>query len=245
MIRNRLTYANVMSTLAFVLAFGGGTAYATHLVVMSDDIVDGQVMNPDLADSAVNGAKVAGSSLTGSDVANGSLTGSDVASSSLTGTQVGADTLTGSDIFESSLDRVPSATTATLVNGVRFRKVRFLVGSNTGTQTIFDSGVGLRLTGQCTSGGDLEVRALTDRNARMISASMDGESETVDNGLDVESFTSNTSWRLVGEDDGDQSGQTTYMSNGGNSVTIDWAADNDTSGTFGFQCAFVGVAAIY
>ena len=41
--RVRLTYANVMSTVALLVAMDGGTAYASHLVVNSSDIVDGEV----------------------------------------------------------------------------------------------------------------------------------------------------------------------------------------------------------
>ncbi len=53
-VHRRISYANVMSTLVFVMAFGGGTAYATHLVVRSDDIGKGEVTA--VAPNAVPGA---------------------------------------------------------------------------------------------------------------------------------------------------------------------------------------------
>jgi hypothetical protein len=37
-VRNRLTYANVMSTLAVALAIGGGTAYAVATIGSADVI---------------------------------------------------------------------------------------------------------------------------------------------------------------------------------------------------------------
>jgi hypothetical protein len=58
-IRRRLTYSNVMSTLAVVILLGSGTAYASHLVVRSSDIVNGQVKKADIANRAVTEAKLA------------------------------------------------------------------------------------------------------------------------------------------------------------------------------------------
>jgi hypothetical protein len=47
-LRERFTYANVVSTLALFLVLGTGTAYATHLIVRSSDVVDGSLMSADL-----------------------------------------------------------------------------------------------------------------------------------------------------------------------------------------------------
>jgi hypothetical protein len=66
----RLTYANVVSTLALVVAVGGGTAYALngHNTVFSDDVVNGQVKTADLGSGAVTTRKVANNSLTARDI---------------------------------------------------------------------------------------------------------------------------------------------------------------------------------
>ena len=76
-IRGNLTYANVVSTLALIVAVGGGAAYAAN-TVFSSDIVDGQVRNPDIGTNAVRTGKILNENLTGDDVANGSLTGADL-----------------------------------------------------------------------------------------------------------------------------------------------------------------------
>jgi hypothetical protein len=79
-IRARLTYANVMATIAVFFALGGGAAYATHLVVRSSDIVNGEVRGVDVANDSTANA------LTGTDVSNadgGSLTGTDIRESTL------------------------------------------------------------------------------------------------------------------------------------------------------------------
>jgi hypothetical protein len=281
----RINYANVMSTVAFVMAIGGGTAYASHLVVRSDDIVngqvktvdlgsgavtspkirDGQVSTLDLAPDAVTGAQVADGSLTGADVASGglsgadiadgsiggldlatsSVSGTDVADSSITGADIASNSITGSDVDESSLGTVASAGRASNVNGETVIPIEFLAGPNTAERTVLSTGRGLTLRAKCDAGGDIEVFARTDRNARLFSWSIDSGADELNNSFALESFTTSTTVDLVNQDDGDQSGQTTYMTSSGNVVIVNWAADNNTSAAFGTQCTFVGTAAMH
>ena len=49
-LRGRLSYANVMSTIAVLFAVGGGAAYAAN-TVFSSDIVNGEVKTQDIADA--------------------------------------------------------------------------------------------------------------------------------------------------------------------------------------------------
>ena len=76
--RRRLTYANVVSTLALVVAVtGGGAAVAAGLAknsVGSPQIKNGQVKAADLAGNAVTSAKVKDNSLTGADISEDTLT---------------------------------------------------------------------------------------------------------------------------------------------------------------------------
>ena len=78
--RDRMTYGNVVSTLAVFLALTTGTAYATHLVVRSSDVVNDTLLSQDLKD---------GFAVKGDDVVD--------------------DTLTGAKIKESTLGQVPRA----------------------------------------------------------------------------------------------------------------------------------------
>ena len=80
--RPRLTYANVVSTLALFLVLGGGFAYAAN-TVFSSDIVDGQVKTADLDGGAVTSEKVADQSLLGRDVFDNTLKGADIDESTL------------------------------------------------------------------------------------------------------------------------------------------------------------------
>jgi hypothetical protein len=57
-VARRLTYANVVATLALIIAVGGGAAYAAN-TVFSADIVDGEVKTADLATGAVRSPQLA------------------------------------------------------------------------------------------------------------------------------------------------------------------------------------------
>ena len=69
-IRSRMTYANVVATIALFVALGGASYAAVTLPKNS-------VGAPQIKKNAVTGAKVRNSSLTGSDVKDGSLTTKD------------------------------------------------------------------------------------------------------------------------------------------------------------------------
>jgi hypothetical protein len=73
-LRRKMTYANVASTVALVLALSGGAAYAAN-TIYSTDIVDGEVKRPDIHNSAVNSGKVSDDSLTGIDILESTLSG--------------------------------------------------------------------------------------------------------------------------------------------------------------------------
>ncbi|HEY5052248.1 MAG TPA: hypothetical protein VII45_02450 [Solirubrobacterales bacterium] len=70
--RTRLTYANVVSTIALFLAVGGATAFAANELgknsVGSRQLKSKSVTTGKIANNAVNGAKVAKHSLTGDDI---------------------------------------------------------------------------------------------------------------------------------------------------------------------------------
>jgi hypothetical protein len=65
---SHLTYANVVATLALLIAVGGGAAYAAN-TISSSDIINGEVRTPDIHTAAVTSTKVANESLTTNDIA--------------------------------------------------------------------------------------------------------------------------------------------------------------------------------
>jgi hypothetical protein len=58
-LRERLTYANVVSTLALFLVLGSGTAYATHLVVNSSDVVNDSLTGDDIKEGTLGTVRTA------------------------------------------------------------------------------------------------------------------------------------------------------------------------------------------
>lgn len=70
--RNRLTYANVMSTIAVFLCLGGATAVAAGTLGKNS------VGPRQLKSKAVTTGKIANNAVNGTKVANGSLTGADI-----------------------------------------------------------------------------------------------------------------------------------------------------------------------
>lgn len=73
--RRRLTYANVMSTIAVFLVVAGGGAYAASKLknnsVSTKKLRDGAVVNSKIADGAVSGSKLADGAVSRSKLASG------------------------------------------------------------------------------------------------------------------------------------------------------------------------------
>ena len=88
----RLTYANVISTLALFLALGGGAYAATKL-----------------PSNSVSSKQIKARSIKASDLASGAVTLSKLKSNSVDGSKVVDNSLSGSDINEGALGPVPAA----------------------------------------------------------------------------------------------------------------------------------------
>lgn len=74
-LRSKLTYANVVATLALVLALGGGTVYAAIKLgkndVESRNIAPGEVKTSDLGENAVTSPKIKNGGIDSEDLAAG------------------------------------------------------------------------------------------------------------------------------------------------------------------------------
>ena len=84
-LRARLTYANVMSTVAVFVAVGTGGAYAAN-TVFSTDIVDGQVKSADVKDQSLTTFDV--STFLGADLVDNTLTSRQLATDSVWSAEV-------------------------------------------------------------------------------------------------------------------------------------------------------------
>src|SRR4051812_10480479 len=91
-IRARLTYANVVSSIALFVALGG-TAYAVN-TIGSDDVIDESLQSQDIKNGQVKNADIGADSVTTFKIKNGNVTNLDL----------GADAVTGAKVDESTLD---------------------------------------------------------------------------------------------------------------------------------------------
>ena len=99
-IRSKLTYANVVATLALFIAVGGASAFA------ATQLKKNSVGTKQIKNNAVTGAKIK----------NGSVTAAKVKSGSLTGTQINASTL-GTVPTAQTANTAQTAQTANTVAG--------------------------------------------------------------------------------------------------------------------------------
>ncbi len=164
----RLSYANIMATVALCVALGGG-AYAASTApknsVNSKSVKNDSLTGADLQErslgavpSAESATGVADNSITGGSVVNDSLSGADlnesslgqvpsaaaVAPDSVTGAGVADDSLGGADVNESSLQlpAVPAAPDEATPISKR-------QSANTGFETVFEEN-GLRVEVDCS-----------------------------------------------------------------------------------------------
>ena len=111
-IRRGLTFSNVCSFLALVIALSAGTAYAAN-TVRSSDIVDGQVKNADLGADAVSTGKIHDGAVTrhdiranavrGTKILDGSVGNPDLAAASVRSAQIAASAVGASEVANESL----------------------------------------------------------------------------------------------------------------------------------------------
>lgn len=148
-LRSRLTYANVVATLALFLVLSGGTALASFVVTSNSqvaqntisghkpptgdhpNIIGGSVNGTDLANSAVSAGKLGANSVNSSKVINGSLLGADI----------GSNTITGSNL---NLTNVSTA--------LQLRSERATMGVGATPTAFYNTGA-FTLTGSCPATG--------------------------------------------------------------------------------------------
>lgn len=112
-LRRRLTFANVCSFIALVVALGTGGAYAAN-TIGSDDIIDdsiqsvdvknGQVKTADLGRSAVTSRKIADAAVANPDIATGAIDSNSVLDESLTSSDLATDSVGPTEVADGSID---------------------------------------------------------------------------------------------------------------------------------------------
>jgi hypothetical protein len=99
----RVSYANVTSTLALVVALGAGGAYAAN-TVRSKDIVDGEVKAADLGRGAVTARALKNGTVGSKQVTDGAIATVDLAANAVDSAAIGAGQVRTEDLGTSAVD---------------------------------------------------------------------------------------------------------------------------------------------
>jgi hypothetical protein len=116
-IRKRLTYANVMSSIAVFLILGGATAFAAIKKVGANEIKANSIKTGKIVKEAVTSGKIKKGAVTEIRIADGAVTTNKLADNAVTTQKIANDAVTGVKVKESTLDAVPLAINATQLNG--------------------------------------------------------------------------------------------------------------------------------
>jgi hypothetical protein len=150
--------ALVIACVALFVSLGG----------VSYGLATGSIDSRELKNNTIRSKDVRNNTLRTFDVRNNEVRGFDIRNSTIQGRDVAFNTLTGSDISESSLGKVPSATTADSagsattagsVGGISMRRFNYAAQAGTGFVEVLNLG-GLRLEAQCQAPDDVQVRAV-------------------------------------------------------------------------------------
>ncbi len=224
-LRKRLTYANVMSSIAVFLVLGGASAFA------ATQLAKNSVGSKQLKKNAVTTAKIKNNAVTTAKIRNGAITGAKVNLGSL-GTVPNAT-------HAGTADSATSAGNANTVGGLSVKKFFYAVSSPSPAQAVVTVG-GLTINASCI-GGTLEAWATTSISDALVHSS--GVSLTEDKAFydERDGFDPGETADIFPSTGGDSvQGQITYATPGGQVATADFTGEEEDLGTF--DCALVGTA---
>lgn len=154
-IRKRLTYANVMSSIAVFLVLGGATAFA------ATQLGKNSVGAKQLKANAVTAAKIKKNAVTGAKIKKEAVTGAKIKNGSVTAAKIPDGAITGSKVNVATLGTVPSSATT---NSVRSAHGTLSIGQE---KTIFEYGP-FKITTRCAPFNTTEIGSQS-----LISSSVD------------------------------------------------------------------------
>lgn len=215
-IRKRLTYANVMSSIAVFLVLGGATALAAGLGKNS-------VGSKQLKKNAVTTAKIKNNAVTTSKIKNGAISGAKINLSTL-GTVPNAAHANSADAAKTA-DSANTAGNANTVGGLTVKKFYYSTNSNPAEQTVLSIG-SLSIVASCGGGALTAVARTSVDDATIHSAGVIlgntafyNEEDELDTGEDFGFLDQNGA-------DSNQ-GTFSYTTPGGSVVTVTFASEEE------------------
>jgi len=200
-IRKRLTYANVMSSIAVFLVLGGAAVAASQLPknsVGTTQLKKNAVKTAKIAKEAVKTAKIGKAAVSSEKIAPGAILNDKLADAAVTTAKIANDAVTGAKVDESTLGTVPSAASFA---GSTQQLVSFR--TNVGGGATLFSGAGLTITASCTGvAPNVGVfKASTDTNNSSIWSSGFNTASDLDfdigESFDIASTATNDAYEIV------------------------------------------------
>jgi hypothetical protein len=101
-IRQRLTYANVMSSIAVFFVLGGATAFAATKIG-ANELKANSVLTGKIKKEAITTSKIKNSSITTGKIANGAVSATQLASGAVTSAQLADNSVSGAKLQNGSV----------------------------------------------------------------------------------------------------------------------------------------------
>jgi hypothetical protein len=149
-IRKRITYANVMSSIAVFLVLGGAAVAANQLgknTVGSKQLKKNAVTSSKIKKNAVTGAKIKKGSVGGAKITDGAVTSSDLANGAVTGEKINS----GSTSFSQITDRIRGTVTLPFTGGLQIYPLNNPTYTQpTGRTDQYVPGLDIKFAASCT-----------------------------------------------------------------------------------------------
>lgn len=159
--------AMVVACIALFISLGGVSYGVATSSIDSRELKNNTVRSKDIRNNTVTGRDIRRNGVFGTNVRQATLTGADVRNASLAGADVRNDGLTGTDLVESSLGKVPSASSADSASSANSAnslasqaKLNYQAGAGSSGVTVFNNGK-LLVTASCGGGSAVTVSATT------------------------------------------------------------------------------------
>jgi len=230
-IRKRITYANVMSSIAVFLVLGGGAAYAAKKIG-SNEIKGNSITTGKIKKEAVSASKIKKNAITTAKIANGAVTGAKLNLGTV-GTVPNATHAINAD----------NANNANAVGGNTVRAISFAGNPTVGPSQILNLD-GFTLTAACTGADELSVLANGPTGSRLQSVGNQTSTNEglVTDGVFNDTLTPSSNTQLLPNDDDLVNGHTEFsLGAGGRNVSVIWEAES-FSASSGPHCTFTGYA---
>jgi hypothetical protein len=210
---------------------------------------------PAVAAQLIGSKQVRDESLKSRDIKDRSLLGRDLQSNTLTGRVIKGlssrdilrDSLDGTTIDESSLDEVPRATTAgtaDALKGAHVARIAYARLVNPDTTTLLDEG-GLALHARCDGAGALTVEAVasgSEAGIVHVSATAGAANSTTTASASDNDLRAGDSVNVIPAGASNATGTLSFYATSGDTITMDYLAQDGLGAARGYQCLFSGTA---